>query len=101
MAFIYDDNVPPCQAEVIAVLQIGFQRVHRNDGPVEVVEGVVIRRNQVPNALQSHRVESNERNGKSRPPFLLELREHALLGDHKDALAAPALDELRGEDAGF
>jgi len=52
-------------------------------------------------ALEADGIEADERDREAGPPFLLELGEHAFLGDDEDAFASAALDEFGGEDAGF
>ena len=101
VALVDDDDVPPGVFEVVAVLQIALERVDGDDAAVEVVERVVVGRDAVAHPRQSHRIEPHQRDGEAAPPFLLELGEHRLLGDHQDALAAAALYQLGGQDAGF
>ena len=101
VAFVDDDDVPPGVFEVVAVLQIALERVDGDDAAVEVVERVVVGRNAVAHPREPHRIQSHQRDGKAAPPLLLELGEHRLLGDHQDALAAAALNQLGGQDAGF
>ena len=45
--------------------------------------------------------EPHQRNGEARPQLLLKLRQHRADGDHQDALAAAALDQLAEQHAGL
>ena len=64
-----------------------------------MVEGVRVGRNTAADTLQPDGVEADERNGESRPEFLLELGHHALGGDHEDSLALAAVDQFAEQDA--
>ena len=76
MALVDDDDVPPRAIEVVAVLKVLLERVHRNDGAIEVVERVVVRGDDVADTLQTDGVETYERDGEPGLPFLLELCDH-------------------------
>jgi hypothetical protein len=101
VALIDDDDVPPGVFQIIAVLEIVLERIDRDDRAVVVVERVVIAGDAVAHSLQPDRIQPHQRDGKTAPEFLLELGQHALLRNHQDALPAPALDQLGGENAGF
>ena len=99
MAFVDDDQVPPGVLQIVAVLQVVLEGVDGDDAAVVEVERVVVGGDAVAHPGQTHRVQSHQGNGEARPPLLLELGEHGLLGDDQDAFAAPALDQFGGEDA--
>jgi hypothetical protein len=101
VALVDDDDVPPGVLQVIAILQIALEGVDRDDAAVEVIEWVVVGWNAVAHARQPHGVQPHQRDGEAAPPLLLELRQHRLLADDQDALAAATLDQLGSQDAGF
>ena len=94
-----DDDVPVRLLQVGAVLGILLQRVDRDDRLVVVMERVVAGGDAAAHALDADRVEPGQRDGEAAPELLLELREHALDGQHEDAPAPAAGDELADEDA--
>ncbi len=61
----------------------------------------MVARDLIAHPLQAHRIQPDQRNGEAAPEFLLELGEHALERDDQNPLAAPALDQLRGQNAGL
>jgi hypothetical protein len=99
VALIDDDDVPPGVFQIIPVLKIVLERIDRDDGAVVVVERVVIAGDAVAHPLQADRIQPHQRDRKTAPEFLLELGQHALERNHQDALPAPALDQLGGENA--
>ena len=99
VGFVDDDDVPPGVFEVGAVFAVLLQGVDRDDGPVVVVERIVVRRDVAADALEAGGVKPGERDGEAGPDFLLELGEHRLDRDDEDAPAAAALDHLGEEDA--
>ena len=66
---------------------------------VVVVERVVAGRDAAAHPLDADRVEPRERDGEAVPELLLELREHALDGQHQDAPPPAAGAQLADEDA--
>ena len=101
VALVDDDDVPPGVLQVVPVLQIGLEGIDRDDGPIVKVKGVVVAGDGVADPLQSNRIQPHERNREPAPEFLLELSQHALLRDHQNALPAPTLNQLGGENAGL
>ncbi|MCY1294429.1 hypothetical protein D9M70_437220 [compost metagenome] len=101
MGLVDDDQVPPGLFQVVAVLAVTLEGIDRDDGPVVVVERVVIGWNVAADALNASRVQPGERDGKAVPELLLELAHHALGGDHQNAPSLAAAHQLGSEDAGF
>ena len=66
-----------------------------------MVERVVVGRNAIAHACQSHGVQPHQRNRKPTPPLFLELGQHRLLGNNQNPLATAALDELSRQNACF
>ena len=99
MRLVDDDDVPVGLLQVVAVLGVLLQRVDRDDRLVVVVERVVAGRDAATHPLDADRVEPREGDGEAVPELLLELREHALDGQHQDAPAPAAGDQLADEDA--
>ena len=93
------DDVPVRLFQVRAVLGVLLQGVDRDDRLVVVVEGVVAGRDPAPHALDADGVEPGQRDGEAVPELLLELREHALDGQHQDPAAPAARDQLAHQDA--
>ena len=58
-------------------------------------------REPAPHALDADGVEPGQRDGEAVPELLLELREHALDGQHQDPAAPAARDQLAHQDARF
>ena len=94
-----DDDVPVRLLQIRAVLGVLLQGVDGDDGLVVVVERVVAGRYAAAHALDADRVEPRERDGEAVPELLLELRQHALDGQHQDAPAPAAREQLADEDA--
>ena len=61
----------------------------------------MIRRNPAPYSLDAHRVQARGWDGEPVPELFLELREHALDGDHKYALASSPDNEFAPENTRF
>ena len=101
VTFVDEDDVPPGVLEIVPVLEVVLEGVDGDDRPVVKVERIVVAGDVVADALQAGRIEADKRDGKAAPKLLLELGEHALEGDHQNALPAAALDEFGGEDARF
>ena len=99
LALVDDDGVPVTVVQVLLVLLLLLQGVDGDNDLVEVVEGVLVRRDLRLDPLDAHRVEADQRDGEAGPELGLELGEDALEGDDQDALAAAAPDELREQDA--
>ena len=94
-----DDDVPVGLLQVGAVLGVLLQGVDRDDRLVVVVERVVAGRDAAAHPLDADRVEPGERDREPVPELLLELRQHALDGQHQDPAAPAAGDQLADEDA--
>ena len=94
-----DDDVPVGLLQVGAVLGVLLQGVDRDDRLVVVVERVVAGRDAAAHPLDADRVEPGERDREPLPELLLELRQHALDGQHQDPPAPAAGDQLADEDA--
>jgi hypothetical protein len=101
MGLVDDDDVPPRALQIVAVFEVALQGVDRDDGLVVVVERVMVGGNAAAHACKPHGIEPHQRNGKTVPQLLLELREHALQRHDQDAVAPAALDQLRDEHTRF
>ena len=89
MRLVYDDDVPVGLLQVGAVLGVLLQGVDRDDRLVVVVERVVAGRDAAAHPLDADRVELGERDREPVPELLLELRQHALDGQHQDPPTRP------------
>ena len=83
--------------EVVAVLAGVLQRVDRDDDPLVVGERVAAGRDLPLDPLDADRVQPDQRDREPGPQLVLELLQDLLRGDHQDAVAAAAADQL-GED---
>ena len=99
MGFVDDDDVPVALVRPNPELGVLFQGVDGNNGLVEVMEGVRVGRDSAADAFEPDGVEAHQRYRETRPEFLLELRHHALGGDHQDSLALAAIDQFAEQDA--
>ena len=96
-----DDDVPRRLFQVGAVLRVLLQCIDGDDRLVVVVERIVVGRDTAAHPLDADGVQAGQGNGKAVPELLLELRQHALHGQHQDAPAATPRDELADQDTGF
>ena len=96
MNLVDDDGIPVDFFQVGTVLR-GLERVEGDNDAWEVRKRVAGSRQLLTDLLDAHRVQAHERDGKPRPHLLLHLFHDVLRRDDKNALAAPAPDEL-GED---
>ena len=84
VGLVDDDDVPVRLLQVRAVLGVLLEGVDRDDRLVVVVEGIVAGRDTAAHPLDADRVEPRQRDGEAVPELLLELREHALDGQHQN-----------------
>ena len=77
VALVDDDHVPVALLQVGPVAAVVLERVDADDGPVEVVERVLVRRDLGPHPLEALGVEADQRDGEPGPEFLLELGQDA------------------------
>ena len=101
VGLVDDDEVPPGLFQIMAVFAVALERIDRDDGAVEVVEGIVVGRNVAANALDAGRVQPGERDGEAVPELLLELAHHAFGGHHQDAPRPAPPHQFGGENAGL
>ena len=101
MGLVDDDHVPACLLQIGAVLRVLLEGVDGDDGLVVVVERVVVGRDAAAHALYADGIEPHQRDGEAVPELLLELREHALHGQHQDPPGPAAGDQLADEDPRF
>ena len=101
MGFVDHDDVPLRLLQVRAIFGVLLQCVDRDDGFVVVIERVVIGGDAAAYPLNADGVQPCQGDGEAVPELLLELRQHALHGQHEDAPAASPGDEFAYEDASF
>jgi hypothetical protein len=96
-----DDQIPPGVFQIVTILAVALEGIDRDDGPVVIVEGVVVGRDLATDALDAGGVQAREVDGEAVPQLLLELAHHALGRHHQDAPGLAATHQLGGQDAGF
>ena len=97
---IHDHGIPADLLQLRAVLR-ALQRVHGDDNPREIRERIAASRQFLADLLNAVRIQAHQRDGETRPEFLLKLLHDVLRGDHQDALTAAAADELCEDHADF
>ncbi|MPN39401.1 hypothetical protein SDC9_186929 [bioreactor metagenome] len=94
MGFINDNDVPPGLFEECPVLHVLLEGVHRNDGPVVMVEGVHAGGKAGVDPLYPRGVEADQGYRKPAPELFLELGHHALDRNDEDPPAPPPADQF-------
>ena len=101
VALVDDDGIPVDRLEAVAVLAGVLQRIDRDDHPLVIRERIAAGRDLLANALDAHRVQTNQWDGEARPQFVLELLQDVLRRDDQDAVAPAASDQLREDHPDF
>lgn len=92
-------RVPVGMFQRVPDLVVTFQGVDRDDGPLELVEHVVMGWDLVPHPPDCSAVEPRKRDREPGPELLLELAQHGPGRDHQDPIPSTAQSELRGDQA--
>lgn len=95
---IDDHGIPADLLQLRAILR-RLERVHGDDDAWEVGKGVLRCRQFLADLLDALAVQAHQRDGETRPQFLLELLHDVLGRDDEDALSPAAADELRQDHA--
>ena len=99
MALVNDHYVPAGLLDVMTELRVVLQGIDRDDGPVIVLERVLVCGNLRADLVYSVAVQPLEGQGKAVPHLFLELREDGLECNDKDPLSPAALDEFGEHDS--
>ena len=95
MRFINDDDIPVTFLQVGTIFGVLLQCIDGNNGPVKVVEGIVIGGNAGTHSLNAHGIKACKWYREAAPEFLLELREHAFDGENQNTLPFAPADKFR------
>ena len=97
VGLVDDHRVPAGVLEEVAVAADVLEGVDGDDDAVVDLEGVLVGRDAQAQLGDARGVQPHERDVEAVPQLRLELGEHGLAGEHQDAVAAAAPDQL-GED---
>ena len=82
-------------------MQILFQCVDGNNGPVELIEDIVIGRDRIAHPFDGRPIKPGERDREPRPEFPLKLGEHRTCRHDEDPVGAMTQNEFRGYKSRF
>jgi len=93
--FVNNDDIPITFFQVCPVFSVLLECIDGDNGPVKVVERIVICGYAGTHPLYAHGIQARERYRESAPEFLLKLCEHALDREDQNTLSLAPADQFR------
>lgn len=90
MRLVDDDQVPVGVLDRVPDLGVPLQRVDRHDGPIELIEYIIVGGDPVPHTPDRSAVQARQWDREPGPEFLLELGEHRPCRDDEDPVRPSA-----------